>query len=84
MTLLTGLQSYEVYETVFVIDYSTYLASFYHVFVNYMLYISLDLKRLRISANNLLNVHFLIVYKCHQMYSGVKTKRNKLFGNVKK
>lgn len=58
MTLLTGLQSYEVYETVFVIDYSTYLASFYHVFANYILHVSLDLKRLRISANNLLNVHF--------------------------
>lgn len=49
MKLLTGLQSYEVYETVFVIDYSTCLASFYHVFVNYILYVSLDLKRLRIS-----------------------------------
>lgn len=54
---LTGLQSYEVYETAFVIDYSTFLASFYHV-ANYILYVSLDLKRLRISANNLLNVHF--------------------------
>lgn len=55
---LTGLQSYEIYETVFVVDYSTYLASFYHVFANYIWYVSLDLKRLRISANNLLNVHF--------------------------
>lgn len=68
MTLLIGLQSYEVYGTVFFIDYSTYLASFYHVFVNYILYVSLDLKRLRISANILLNVLFILL--CRKVIKG--------------